>query len=361
MYMRPTMMACFLLLAIQLLAEFGCSDAISPPYKSPRDYTWTADTFYYPYILQTMLTTVWGTSPQNVYLTGWTSGGALMKRYDGAKWNSVILPRPQGLAAFFEFSQLLGFSSRDIYAIGAEYFYNTNSPPAFIDSSLILHFDGNSWRQIVLPQREGYLSRIWGDSPYNVYIASGKALWHFDGVVWTKDTISITLPSKGVLGVNALTGNSAGEIYMTLLREEADIGKSTYYFLKEKQDVWLVLDSAVIGPGIVESKWGYADLWTSPSGKLYSSQYGLYVWNGAWSQLYSTDRPLVRILGMSDWDIFAVGVLGTVLNFNGRDWFQYRQFEAADVIYTGIWTDGKEVFIAGRTYDGSKSIILHGK
>jgi hypothetical protein len=284
-----------------------------------------------------------------------------MYRYDGAKWNPVTLPQPQGLAFFFEFSQLLGFSADDIYAVGAEYFYNPNFQPVYIDSSLVLHYDGNSWRQISLPQRAGYLCRIWGDSPQNVFIVSEKALWHFDGVAWSKDTVSIPIPTRGVLLANGLTGNSKGEIYVTLEREETDNGNQAYYFLRRKQNAWTMLDSAVVTLGITEFKWGYADLWTSPSGILYSSEYGLYVWSGAWSQLYSTDRPLVLIRGTSDRNIFAVGILGTVLNFNGSDWYQYRQFEAANIMYAGIWTDGKEIFIAGRTYDGAKSIVLHGK
>jgi hypothetical protein len=65
--------------------------------------------------------------------------------------------------------------------------------------------------------------------------------------------------------------------------------------------------------------------------------------------------------GTSDENMFAVGDFGNVFHYNGVDWYQYRELKDFGVVYSGVWTDGKEVFVVGYTHDGGKTIILHGK
>ncbi|MGB2868704.1 MAG: hypothetical protein WBD36_09645 [Bacteroidota bacterium] len=104
-------------LAIDATLQCGCDKGIElpRPSRTPRDYVWSADTFYTTYTPQTMLNRVWGSSPKNVFVTGSTSTNALMYRFDGDVWNPVILPDRTPIAAFFEFSQVHGFSANDIY------------------------------------------------------------------------------------------------------------------------------------------------------------------------------------------------------------------------------------------------------
>jgi hypothetical protein len=59
--------------------------------------------------------------------------------------------------------------------------------------------------------------------------------------------------------------------------------------------------------------------------------------------------------------MFAVGDFGNVFHYNGIDWFQYEGLKDLNVVYSGIWTNGKEAFIVGYTNDGGKTVILHGK
>ena len=352
---------------ILLLLHLSCEDKGTEPIvvKNPRNYSWSVDTFYFPYIQQTMLTTVWGSSSQNVYVTGSTSGGGapLAYRFDGSKWNSVILPGPQGLGVKFEISQIFGLSASDIYAVGVEYFFNPAPPPLYLDSSLVLHFDAASWKQISLPQRGGNLTRIWGVSASNIYVAGGKALWHFDGSVWTKDTIPRMTSAGSWSGISGLSGSGGGQLFLTYVyRPEEAEPTELYYFVHWTMGSWSFLDSAIVEPTNVQLRWGYADLWTNPSGIMYSSSYGIHVWQDqAWSKVYDSQVPLNRIWGTDNNNIFAVGNLGTVLNYNGIDWFQFDQFQNQNVLYTGVWTDGKEVFVAGHTVGGAKSIILHGR
>src|SRR3990172_3789508 len=83
------------------------------PVKDPRTYTWTADTLYYPGNFQTIMYDIWGSSPNDVYAVGWSSGSrnAVMWHYDGSKWINVLLPFES-----FTLNSIYGFSSTDIYA-----------------------------------------------------------------------------------------------------------------------------------------------------------------------------------------------------------------------------------------------------
>ena len=363
-WQKRTVDAVLLGLVIAILSsQFACHKSVDPSVpKNPRDYTWTADTFYTSYTLQTMLTRVWGNSSKNVYLTGRTSTNALMYRYDGSIWNPIILPDPQP-GARFEFSQMFGFSAGDLYAVGAEYYYNASPPPNYLDSSLVLHFNGATWTQIALPRRELYLNKIWGNDPSNLWVSDGKSLWRFDGFTWVKDTLPIPTPSGSFFGIDGLTGNTSGDVYVTfLLLPVAAEARELYYFLHRKSIGWEVLDSAVVEPGNVQRKWGYYDLWTSPSGTMYSISNIVFRWqNGSWQKMLETSTDLAMIRGTSDQNIFVTAAFGTLLHFNGIDWFQFSELQNGSPHYLGIWTDGQEAFVAGTLNGGSKTIVLHGK
>jgi photosystem II stability/assembly factor-like uncharacterized protein len=76
------------------------------------------------------------------------------------------------------------------------------------------------------------------------------------------------------------------------------------------------------------------------------------------------DHPnlLSRMTGTSDNNIFVVGHLGTVLHYNGVDWYQYEQFADLNKVLSSVWTDGKEVMIVGETATyPQKTLILHGR
>jgi hypothetical protein len=45
------------------------------PIKDPRTYSWTADTLGYPGAYQTLMTDIWGSSHNDVYVVGHSSMG----------------------------------------------------------------------------------------------------------------------------------------------------------------------------------------------------------------------------------------------------------------------------------------------
>ncbi len=70
--------------------------------KDPRTYTWTIDTLAYPGSYQTIMQSIWGSSPSDVYVVGHNDGGyGKMYHFDGKMWTPVVLyfPDRRGNAA----------------------------------------------------------------------------------------------------------------------------------------------------------------------------------------------------------------------------------------------------------------------
>lgn len=190
-----------------------------------------------------------------------------------------------------------------------------------------------------------------------------KYLYHYDGVKWQRDSVPVSVPADGFFQITALEGISRTDVFAIGYMGQSSLARITHYFYhKRSVSPWAVVDSFIVEPGRV-NKWGYGDLWVSPSGTLYSCGDGVHKWNGSsWQKVFEHRKFISRITGTSDKNIFVVGHFGTVLHFNGEDWFQFQQFANADAVLWGVWTDGTELFVVGFTASfPQKTIILHGR
>ena len=158
----------------------SCKSPTGPVEFQPgsRNYTWTVDTLYSPV---NVLSTIWGSSPNDVWITG--GGGTVNDRlfhFDGTKWTNYKVP--PGCNGFV----LYGFSANNVWMGG--------------NDGNIWHFDGQSWVLNFKYQPNGWQSEqiqdIWGTNPNDVY-AVGVVLYdhqmfqrgfilHYDGVEWKK-------------------------------------------------------------------------------------------------------------------------------------------------------------------------------
>jgi hypothetical protein len=353
--------------ALLFSAFSSCKDSpVEPPRKDPRTYTWTIDTLAYPGSFQTNMQDIWGSSPTDVYVVGHNDRNrGLMWHFDGAKWTDVKLSTTQGgnVQGPIDLIAISGFASNDIWAVGKRLYDNPTPPPNFLDSSLIIRFDGRQWREITLHEARS-LNSIWGLSSSNLWSGGWtNKLFHYNGIVWQADSLPVIVQSGGFFQINAIEGNYTGEVFIAGNTHYNNLAKTVFYFFRKKMQTWTMVDSFVVQPSHIENKWGYVDLWTSPSGELYSCGRGIHKWNGTiWTQLFDHPNILYRIAGTSDNNIFVVGHLGTVLHFNGRDWYQFKQFANPDAVLGGVWTDGTEVFVVGFTAAyPQKTLIFHGK
>jgi hypothetical protein len=350
-----------------LLLQLSCKDnAVGPVFKDPRTYTWTIDTLSYPGSFQTNMQDVWGSSATDVYVVGHNDQNrGLMWHFDGNKWSDIKLSTVQGgnIQGPIDLSAVYGFGVDNILAVGDKDYDNPNPPPNFLDSSLIIHFDGRQWNEQRI-QGGRLLRAIWGNSPSSLWIGGWtNTVFHYDGSAWKRDSLPVTVQSDGFFQVEAFEGNASGEVYAIGNTHQNSTSTTIHYFFVRQRDRWLVVDSFFVAPSRIEWKWGQQDLWVSPSGILYSCGRGVHRWNGSnWEMLFDHPNLLTRVIGTGEENVFVVGHLGTVLHYDGRNWYQYEQLANPDLILWGVWTDGKEVMVVGYTATfPQKTIILHGK
>ncbi len=348
----------FLLLLVLLFIEiFGCKDkGTEPPViKNPRDYSWTSDTLQFPGSYQTDMYDIWGSTPNDIYAVGFNTNRHDMWHYDGKNWTDIKLWDSYQIWPT-QLSTIYGFSPNDVWAAG--WAGDINSP----NSSLIIHYNGSKWSEANI-NKGGALNDIWGGSPNNIWACGwGGVVYHYDGIKWNKDSISIYMPQGAEFQLPSITevNNSA---YVIGWKVENNLARWTIYFFKKTNQAWQTLDSFVVAPGQTTFKFG-TRLWTSPEGNLYSSGDGVFKWNGiSWDQIFASSTSLRGLKGSSDQNIFAVGDYGNAYHYNGSDWYQFQQLKNENIVYTNIWTDGNEAFIVGYNTDSypMKTIVWHGK
>jgi len=330
------------------------------PVKDPRTYTWTADTLGYPGSYQTLMDDIWGSSAKDVYAVGHNSQNrGLMWHYDGNKWIDVHLITSEGgqISGAIDLSAIYGFSSTDIYAVGKRLRTNPTPPPNFIDSSLIIHYDGSSWRQVNIIAGS-MLTDILGNSSNNIW-AGGRfnTLYHYDGNKWTRDSVVVDVPQNQAFHILSVGAGNSGD-YLTGYTSFSDLSDLKSYLLKRINSSWTKIDSS-----------GYHTyrLYSSPSGELYYAGEGVIFKNNGnqWTNIFSVNQYIAGMSASSYDNIFAVGQGGAnkVYHYNGIDWKEIEQLTLPGADYWAVWTGGTEAFVVGHIPDGGfqKTIIWHGK
>jgi hypothetical protein len=285
-----------------------------------------------------------------------------MYHFDGIKWTDVKLSVTQGgnISGPIDLQTIHGFSTNDIWAVGERIYPNPNPPPNFLDSSLVIHFNGSQWREEKVGNDRIILT-IWGSSPSDIWASgSQRTLFHFNGSSWEKKRLPAAFPPHPPSSLNSISGFSSQEAYMLGFNDDQSIVQNTYYFFKLQSGEWTILDSAKVGGGKLEVKWGYSQLWHSPWNVLYSVGAGCFKWNGSrWEQLLNTSTLMMDVYGSSESNLFMVGHFGQLWHYNGSDWLKLANIEFKDSIYRAVWTDGKEAFVIGS--NGRVTLVLHGK
>jgi hypothetical protein len=359
---------CILLSGALLFSAFSsCKDSpVEPPRKDPRTYTWTIDTLAYPGSAQTMMQDIWGSSPENVFVVGHNDQNhGLMWRFDGRKWTDVKLSTLQGgsISGAMDLYAIFGFNASSIFAIGERIYDNPNPPPHFLDSSLVIHYDGNQWREHRVVGR--FLQAIWGSSPADVWVCGVEGtLYYYNGQRWSKEVVPLSPPPNSYYKLYGIGGTSPTDIYLLASAHEDHLIRTTYYFLRRNATGWAVIDTFVNQAGVNRNKWGTARFWTSPWGVLYSVGAGAFQWNGSsWEKILTVDEPCTHIFGTPKENLFVVGFRSALFHYNGVDWYRYDEIKFPQVGFVSGWTDGKELFVVGGTLGAfpQKTLILRGR
>jgi hypothetical protein len=367
------MMKYFLLMILfaSLFLLMCCKDEPTKPpneiIKNPREYTWTIDTLAYPGSMQTNMRDIWASSPTDVYVVGHNDqpGPGTMFHYNGNTWTTTHFHSADGgsISGAVDLHSLYGFSANDIYVTGERLYSNPLPPPNFLSTSLVIHFDGVSWKEISLTD-SNLIETVWGNKADGIICSGFKGIiYNYKSNLWHRDSLNIIRSQGWYTQVNSLSGSSSGLSYALANSQQNGSPDLTMYFAIRQQGTWSVVDTFVYGPSNLIFKWGISKIWVSPTDRVFSLGPDLFEWNGSsWMLIQHTDGSYLRtIYGTSNNNLFIGGTYGTLLHYNGVDWYSFDQFKTLDVNFTGIWTDGKEAFVIGTTSGGSKTIIFHGK
>jgi len=141
--------------------------------------------------IESVLHSVSAASAHDVWAVGSSHNGSLPSRtlielWDGTQWS--IVPSPSPDSQFNELRGVAALSANDVWAVGYSSGTQTETP---IDT-LILHWDGTSWRQVASPNIAGRANQLFGitaisaNDIWAVGAAGGTPLsMHWNGSVWS--------------------------------------------------------------------------------------------------------------------------------------------------------------------------------
>lgn len=159
------------------------------------------------------------TSPRNAWAVGDSHTGAFVVHWDGSTWRRVASPNPGG-SRDASLRGVVVSSPRDAWAVG--YYHNR---AASADQTLVLHWDGATWRHVASPNprssRGAELYGVAATSPRNAW-AVGEyynglkgayltLVLHWDGTGWKR--VASPNPRSGENYLNGVAATSPGNAW----------------------------------------------------------------------------------------------------------------------------------------------------
>lgn len=351
-----TLTLLFVFLIILSCTEQGTNPPIEQP-KDPREMTWTADTLAYPESIQTLMSNILAFNSKDIFIYGhefFAKGN--IYHYDGGKWEVYDLNKYLG---GYNVLKMIAFNRNNIWGVG-----DRGSK-----DGLIFNYDGSTWTE-----KNAYakyyppLVSIAGENA-NEFYACGRygIVWYYKNGNWLADTVKITRPPNTdyVLSSIAVNNNEVfiiGFIYSTIM----EFNWNKQYFIRGKYKNFTVVDSMDFTKDNPIQRWGVGELIKGQNGKLYSrGPRGLYEWNGTYWQNFHQQIYHWGLSVFNDNFILTLGKGGAEY-YDGESWIDLGLTvlnKYKDVSFRAAWTDGKELFLVGNTFNSQpqKTIVLHGK
>jgi hypothetical protein len=220
---------------------------------------------------------IWGSAPDDYWIAGSrrladSTTERLLFHWNGADW---IVAGTYGSwdginQSPFYFDSIHGTGADDVYVAGVD---------------MTLHRDATGWSPLVLPDNASAGGRLLGSSTSDVYLLTPGLLWHWDGAVWKKTSVSSSVTSGW--------GNSPTDIWLrssnslthyddmffidvpTSPPPSTPFGKATEMWLARPGTKW----PTGFGSTPTESRIPFepSSVWVAPDGKIYAAGQGLIV------------------------------------------------------------------------------------
>ncbi len=326
---------------------YYCSSPTEPWVKDPREYTWTVDTIKNPdpTVFQTLMSSIWGSSPSDVYICGHTDTGPNIYHYDGDKWDAIDLS-DYGLRKGYR-NKIFGFSKNDVWIAGG--LGHTGG----YKTSELLHFNGDEWESFEFETRSELID-VWGTSLNNLWACGeGGIVFHFDGSIWQIDTIKISVEEgrgyflKNIIELNGIP-YVGGYKNMPLVQ----------YFFKKEINSWITMDSAESDEGVI--KWGGALFYLSSEKHFYSTgSGGLFEYiDGNWENIFYLDTGIYGIYELVKNKYLMAEFRGKIYLYENGAFESIYSFDE-QIGLKELWGNERECFVVGQIQNST--VILRGK
>ncbi len=341
-----------ILLMITLVAN-SCDKAVNPPIDNNEEYTWTVDTLRNPNGYGVVPWSIWGGSPKDVWVAGFNlAGQGEIFHLVSNKWNRVT---PE-LGFNYEVSSVYGFAENDVYVIGFRIILGTT----LHTESLILHYNGTSIQQEIIPNKSSALLYIHGRNSSDIWACGNfGTLYHKTGADWQK------IPFDTTLNLGPIYNAPDGSVYMMSFpsKNPANGDSAKHFFWKYSNQTWQKVDSNYVYNDdyiLLGYTFGNTAMWGINESKIYSAGYGLYEYDGKkWLYQARDDYSLLDIKGTSSDNIYAVGYHGIIIHFDGIQWTSLRDFHEYTVSFYSVMPFEDEIFITA--YQNEEGFVVRKK
>jgi hypothetical protein len=319
---------------------------INLPDTTSHNYEWVVDTLSAPDAMQILMSDIWGTDENNVWLVGHSDDcDYQIWHWDGESWENID---PEIYGDSPSYMAICGFSKNNIWIVGDGVFR------VGLDTKLhyreyILHYNGTNWERIKEFKAPSCLS-VWGTSSDNLFIGcdSGFVLYK-DQNGWDKQQTSANSQIMDIYGLNEYDVYAIGY----------SCERSTYYFYKYNERSWIAVDSINTTQPNWNWRFGFR-LWGIDQNSFYSAgEGGIYKYNNNEWQPILQNYSFRVIYGNKTNNIFAAALFNHIYHYNGMKWKRDPYFDNFyfDVI-NGIWCNDDFVFITAQ--NGYLSFIFRG-
>lgn len=346
-----------LLYSVTLFLLTACDSTEPENLKSPRDYTWTADTVYNPKNYQTHMKSIWGSSENDIYMCGHSSGppGGLW-HYDGSDWRVIDLFEEIGHSA--SLTGVSGTSAQNVWVVGYARLYDQTPLP------YVIQFNGSKWIKHDIKVNTALFS-VFANDIEDIWICGSKGIvGHYDKIhlSWQYDTIRVPIPNNSQFHLYSIMSKN-GNTYLYGNVLEFDSFKQTFYIYQKKNENWELLDSFIVDASHNKYEWGTQKLHITSFNKLFTVGFGLWDKSSSgWTRIIPFSKDFRTFHEKGQNNMIIAGSNGAVYHYNGTDWQDLNIPNDDLVQYSGVYIFNDKIIMIGTLLDEvpQKTIVFSG-